>query len=259
MEIALDLWVVAALCAVAVVAGFIDAVAGGGGLLTVPALLTAGLPPHIVLGTNKLAATFGSVTASLTYYRRGLFNPRYWRTAFIFTAIGAVCGTLVVDLISKEWLEKIIPFFIVMAAVYSLVMKMQPDDKLTLPEQTRGHFWRQRLQGYTLGLYDGLAGPGTGSFWMVSTMALYKINLLLTSGVARTMNCVSNVFALITFAYLGHIQLGLGLVMGACLMLGSYLGAHSAIRFGSKFIRPLFLTMVLAITARLLWQAWSGA
>ncbi|WP_337881287.1 TSUP family transporter [Rheinheimera sp.] len=258
MEIALDLWMVAALCAVALVAGFIDAVAGGGGLLTVPALLTAGLPPHLVLGTNKLAATFGSVTASLTYYKRRLFDPSYWRTALIFTAVGAIAGTLVVDRISKEWLEKIIPFFIVVAALYSLLVKMQPDDKLSLPPQTAGHFWRQRLQGLSLGFYDGLAGPGTGSFWMVSTMALYKINLLLTSGVARTMNCVSNVFALVTFAYLGHIHYALGLTMGACLMLGSYFGARSAIKFGSKFIRPLFLTMVLAITARLLWQAWGG-
>ena len=105
MELGLDLWVVAALCAVALVAGFIDAVAGGGGLLTVPALLTAGLPPHLVLGTNKLAATFGSITASITYYRRKLFDPQFWRTALLFTAIGATCGTLVVDLISKEWLE----------------------------------------------------------------------------------------------------------------------------------------------------------
>ena len=258
MELGLDLWVVAALCAVALVAGFIDAVAGGGGLLTVPALLTAGLPPHLVLGTNKLAATFGSITASVTYYRRKLFDPQFWRTALIFTAIGATCGTLVVDLISKEWLERIIPFFIVIAALYSLLAKMQPDDQLTLPEQTPKHFWQQRVQGFTLGFYDGLAGPGTGSFWMVSTMALYKINLLLTSGVARSMNCVSNIFALVTFACLGHIYWALGLAMGACLMLGSYFGARSAIRFGSKFIRPLFLTMVLTITARLLWQAWSN-
>jgi uncharacterized membrane protein YfcA len=258
MELGLELWVVAALCAVALVAGFIDAIAGGGGLLTVPALLTAGLPPHLVLGTNKLAATFGSITASVTYYRRKLFDPRFWRTALIFTAIGAICGTLVVDLISKEWLERIIPFFIVVAALYSLLVKMQPDDQLTLPTQTPTHFWQQRVQGFTLGFYDGLAGPGTGSFWMVSTMALYKINLLLTSGVARSMNCVSNIFALVTFAWLGHIYWQLGLAMGACLMLGSYFGARSAIRFGSKFIRPLFLMMVLAITARLLWQAWSN-
>lgn len=146
MELGLDLWVVAALCAVALVAGFIDAVAGGGGLLTVPALLTAGLPPHLVLGTNKLAATFGSITASVTYYRRKLFDPQFWRTALIFTAIGATCGTLVVDLISKEWLERIIPFFIVIAALYSLLVKMQPDDQLTLPEQTSKHFWQQRAQ-----------------------------------------------------------------------------------------------------------------
>ena len=107
-ELALEPAVLLILCAVAFTAGFIDAIAGGGGLLTVPALLTAGLPPHVVLGTNKLAATFGSFTASLTYYRKKLFNPIYWRRSLLYTAIGAVLGTLVVDMLSKEALEKII-------------------------------------------------------------------------------------------------------------------------------------------------------
>ena len=111
-ELALDPSVLIILCAVAFSAGFIDAIAGGGGLLTVPALLTAGLPPHMVLGTNKLAATFGSFTASLTYYRKQLFNPRFWRYSLIFTAIGAVLGTVVVDMISKDTLEKVLPLLI---------------------------------------------------------------------------------------------------------------------------------------------------
>ena len=110
------------LCAVAFSAGFIDAIAGGGGLLTVPALLTAGLPPHVVLGTNKLAATFGSFTASLTYYRKRLFNPRYWRRSLIFTAIGAILGTLLVDMISKEALEKILPLLILLSVLSGLAM-----------------------------------------------------------------------------------------------------------------------------------------
>ena len=239
-------------------AGFIDAIAGGGGLLTVPALLTAGLPPHLVLGTNKLAATFGSLTASVTYYRKKLFDPYFWRHALLTTAIGACIGVLVVDQISKDTLEMVLPVVILIAAVYSLFARVQPDDQLQLPTQTRSHRWTQRLQGLGLGFYDGIAGPGTGSFWMVSSMALYKINLLLTSGLARTMNFVSNGFALVTFAWLGHIHYQLGIAMGLCLMLGSYLGAHTAIKFGSKLIKPLFIIMVIAIAGRLLWQQWGA-
>lgn len=246
------------LCAVAFVAGFIDAVAGGGGLLTVPALLTAGLPPHVVLGTNKLAATFGSLTASVTYYRKKLFNPIFWHRSLVYTAIGAVLGTVTVDLISKESLEKILPILILFAAIYTLFNRMQPDDKLQLPPQTPKLFWQQRLQGLTLGFYDGIAGPGAGAFWMVSTMALYRINLLLTCGVARTMNFISNGFSLAAFLVLGHVDVMLGLGMGLCLMLGAWLGAHSAIKFGSRFIRPVFISVVIAIAARLAWQAWSS-
>ncbi len=247
------------LCAVAFIAGYIDAIAGGGGLLTVPALLTAGLPPHLVLGTNKLAATFGSLTASVTYYRKRLFNPRYWRRSLGYTAMGALLGTLVVDQLSTALLEKLLPILILLAAVYTLFNRIQPDDRLNLPAQSSKLHWQQRLQGLTLGFYDGVAGPGAGAFWMVSSMALYKINLLLTSGVARTMNFVSNGFSLVAFMALGHVNYVLGIAMGLCLMIGAYFGAHSAIRFGSKFIRPVFISVVIAIALRLAWQAWSAA
>lgn len=257
MDFVLDPSLLLLLGAVAFFAGFIDAIAGGGGLLTVPALLTAGLPPHLVLGTNKLAATFGSFTASYTYYRKKLFDPIFWRHALLATATGAAVGVLVVDQISKDSLEKWLPLLILLAAIYSLFAKLTPDDQCRLPEDSRQHRWTQRLQGLTLGFYDGVAGPGTGSFWMVSSMALYKINLLLTSGLARSMNFVSNVVALVTFGLLGHLHYKLGIAMGLCLMAGSYLGAHTAIRFGSKLIKPLFILMVIAIAGRLVWQTWS--
>lgn len=256
MDFLLDPTVLGMLCAMAFFAGFIDAIAGGGGLLTVPALLTAGLPPHLVLGTNKLAATFGSATASYTYYKKRLFNPIFWRYALLCTAIGACIGVLVVDQIPKQTLEKVLPLIILAAAIYSLFGKVKNDDQHELPEESNKLRWQQRLQGLSLGFYDGIAGPGTGSFWMVSSMALYKINLLLTSGLARSMNFVSNVVALVTFGFLGHIHFSLGLSMGACLMIGSYFGAHTAIRFGSKLIKPLFILMVIGIAARLVWQTW---
>ncbi|PMJ92807.1 TSUP family transporter [Vibrio sp. 10N.261.55.A7] len=244
------------LALVAFVAGFIDAVAGGGGMLTVPALLSLGLPPHIALGTNKLAATFASSTAAFTYYKKKLFKPHFWGHAFIATLLGAIFGTLIVDVISTEWLEKGLPLIILGAAVYTIFHKTPPSNQNTLPEQCAQLKKKQTLQGLILGFYDGIAGPGTGAFWTVSSMALYRLNILLASGLAKAMNFTSNFTSLITFAVLGHIDWVLGLTMGVCLMAGAYVGAHSAIRFGGKFIRPVFVTVVSILAIKLAYEAW---
>ncbi|PJC87657.1 hypothetical protein CSW98_00580 [Vibrio sp. HA2012] len=244
------------LALVAFVAGFIDAIAGGGGMLTVPALLSLGLPPHIVLGTNKLAASFGSSTASFTYYRKRLFNPELWKYSFVATFIGAVSGTLVVDALSTDWLEKALPLVILASAAYTIWHKTPDAEGSVLPKPGKVLFRKQWGQGFTLGFYDGVAGPGTGAFWAVSSMALYRINILLASGLSKSMNFVSNFTSLVTFAILGHINWVLGLTMGVCMMLGAYAGAHSAIRFGAKFIRPVFVTMVSILAIKLAYNAW---
>ena len=244
------------LAVVAFVAGFIDAVAGGGGMLTVPALLSLGLPPHIALGTNKVAASFASSTAAFTYYRKGMFTPKFWKASFIATLMGASMGTLAVHAISTEWLEKVLPLIILMAALYTLLHRPkhgQLHEQLVVAEL---HPIKQWLQGMTLGFYDGVAGPGTGAFWTVSSMLLYRLNILLASGVAKAMNFTSNITSLITFAILGHIDWLLGFTMGLCLMVGAYVGAHSAIRFGGAFIRPVFVTVVSILAVKLAYEAW---
>lgn len=244
------------LAIVAFSAGFIDAVAGGGGMLTVPALLSLGLPPHVALGTNKLAATFASSTAAFTYYRKRLFKPRCWHRAFVSTLIGATLGTLFVDLITTEWLEKILPLVILAAAIYTIWHKTPDANKNEMPEPCPVFNKKQYGQGLILGFYDGVAGPGTGAFWTVSSMALYRLNILLASGLSKAMNFTSNFTSLVTFAVLGHIDWVLGLTMGICLMAGAFVGAHSAIRFGAKFIRPVFVTVVSILAVKLAYEAW---
>ena len=244
------------LALVAFAAGFIDAVAGGGGMLTVPALLSLGLPPHIALGTNKLAATFASSTAAFTYYRKRLFKPRCWKRAFVSTLIGATLGTLFVDLISTEWLEKVLPLIILAAAIYTIWHKTPNANKNEMPQPCPVLNKKQYAQGLILGFYDGVAGPGTGAFWTASSMALYRLNILLASGLSKAMNFTSNFTSLVTFAVLGHIDWLLGLTMGLCLMAGAFVGAHSAIRFGAKFIRPVFVTVVSILAVKLAYEAW---
>lgn len=239
---------------VAVMAGFVDAIAGGGGLLTVPALLSTGMPVHIVLGTNKLASTFGSATASYTFYRNKLFSPKLWVHCAISTLIGAILGAITVFLVSGEYLEKVLPLLIIMTALYMLIKK--PPCEKTIKPLTSPSKVKQWLQGSLLGFYDGFAGPGTGAFWTVSGQVLYKVDILISSGVARSMNFVSNITALITFIALGQVDFTIGISMGLCLMFGALLGAKAAIRFGSKFIRPVFIIVVLCISVKLAWSAW---
>lgn len=244
------------LAAAAFIAGFIDAIVGGGGLLTVPALLSSGLPVHMVLGTNKLASTFGTATASYTFYRHKLFNPTLWLPCVVATFIGALLGATAVSVVSGAWLEKILPLVIISTAVYTLFKQPSQITANKLTKDCRRFKLKQRIQGLLLGFYDGFAGPGTGAFWTISGQVLYKVDLLISSGVARTMNFVSNATALITFIILGQVDFRLGLLMGGCLMIGAVIGAHTAIKFGSNFIRPIFIITVIVISIKLAWNAW---
>lgn len=254
-DFGMELSTLAILALVAFTAGFIDAIAGGGGLLTIPALLTAGLPPHLALGTNKLCATFGSATASYTFYRRKLFNPSQWRNALIATAVGALLGAILAHWLPSDWLNQFLPVVVFACGLYLLFSKTPAAPPTTNAAIARGRQWPQ---GLTLGFYDGVVGPGTGAFWTVSSLLLYPLDLVRASGVARSMNFVSNACALSIFIISGQVAWLLGISMGLALMVGAFLGARTAIKGGAKFIRPVFILMVLALTARLAWQHWFG-
>ncbi|WP_426360188.1 sulfite exporter TauE/SafE family protein [Pseudocolwellia sp. HL-MZ19] len=255
-EVVLDLNTWITLCSIGFIAGMIDAIAGGGGMLTIPALLTAGLPPHLALGTNKLAASFGSFTASVAFYKKKLFNPVFWKYSLYTTAVGAVVGTLIVNHLSTGFLEIALPVVIVLTAIYTVFSKNVIKESTDLPKQDKQLFTKQVIQGLTLGFYDGVAGPGTGAFWMVSSTILYKINILISSGLARSTNFVSNFCSLLTFIYLGHVNFILGLSIGIFIMLGALVGSHFAIKLGSKFIRPVFAVIVIGMAINLAYQAW---
>lgn len=257
MDLLLDPSHWAALAVIGIIAGFIDAIVGGGGLLSIPALLTVGIPPHLALGTNKLAACFGSITSSFTFYKQHLFNPELWKACGIATLVGSIAGCGLVFLIDAKWLEKILPLLIISIAIYSLLSpKAMGDGNITAPT-SRSPKSKQIGQGFLLGGYDGFAGPGIGAFWTVSSISLHKLPLLHSCGLARNMTAVSNITALIIFALMGQVQWMLGLWMGICMMAGSFIGARSAIRFGIPFIKPIFIIMVLSIAVHLTWSAWA--
>ncbi|MGI2260847.1 sulfite exporter TauE/SafE family protein [Shewanella sp. GXUN23E] len=256
MELLSDPSSLAILAAVGFIAGFIDAVVGGGGLLSIPALLTLGLPPHLTLGTNKLASSFSSCMSAWTYYRKQFITPSFWLHAGIACMLGAIIGTVTVSVVDNRILEKVLPLIIIIIAIYTaLNPKAMGCDKRQPPARPPRRL-TQWLHGLPLGCYDGFAGPGIGAFWTVTASRLYQLPVLHSIGLARAMTFISNVTSLTIFFTLGLVDIPLGLALGGCMMLGAFIGARVAIRFGLPFIRPLFIIIVITIAANLAWRAW---
>ncbi len=250
-----DLLTLAALAVAAFAAGLIDAIAGGGGLITVPALLAAGLPPLQALGTNKLQSSFGSGMALYRYARVGLLpinSSHEVPLAVLFTACGAVAGTLTVGFLPAGWLKWLIP--LALAAVLTFVF-LQPKWGQT-PSVAR---WKVvpffAVFGLTLGFYDGFLGPGTGTFWTLALIGLLGRDLAVATAQTKVSNFTSNVVALTIFALQGHVLWMVGLVMGLSQAAGAWLGSHLALKRGVKFIRVVFLLVVSATLVKLLWSA----
>lgn len=254
MEILPDIAVLAALAGAALLAGFVDAIAGGGGLILLPALLTAGLPPHLALGTNKLSGSFGTFNALRVYVQRGVFDFTLWRGMLIATGIGALTGALCASILSTDRLRQLLPVVVLAAGVY---VAFSPNSaRAYQPMREKPLRLRSSGLGLGLGFYDGIAGPGAGAFWTALAMRLFHTDLLNASAIARAMNFVSNVAALAVFYALGHVHVALGLLLGCALFGGAQIGVHSALRYGRHLIKPVFLCVVFVLTGKLVIEEW---
>ncbi|NVN98326.1 MAG: TSUP family transporter [Geobacteraceae bacterium] len=232
-------------------AGLIDAVAGGGGLITVPVLMGIGLPPQVALGTNKLQASFGSGSAMLHFVRNGTVDLSECVSGIIWTAIGAATGVFAIQQMDAGFLKHLVPWLLVTIAIYTLFTpKLGAEDiHARLPIKI---FYP--LFGLTIGFYDGFFGPGTGSFWAMAFVLLLGCSLVRATAHTKVMNFTSNIVALVIFMAAGQVHYLEGLLMGAAQFIGAKIGANLVSLKGAKFIRPVFITIVLAITAKLLYQ-----
>lgn len=248
-----DFQLLSLLFTAAFVAGIIDAIAGGGGLITVPVLLGIGLPPQVALGTNKLQASFGSGSAMFHFLRSGTVNFRDAISGVIWTALGSGTGVMAIQLFNPAILRQIVPWLLVLIAVYSIFTHNlgSSDINARLPE------WLfYPLFGLLLGFYDGFFGPGTGSFWAMAFVLMLGCSLLRATAYTKVMNFTSNITALLFFIIAGQVHFREGIVMGIAQFLGGILGARLVVLKGVKFIRPVYITVVLLITAKLLYQAY---
>lgn len=250
----LDPWVYVSLTLVAAIAGFIDSIAGGGGLLIVPAFLFAGVNPLMALGTNKLQSVFGTGIALRNYWRSGLIEwaPNRATVALVFA--GALAGALAVNLIGSGPLRLIIPIMLFISAIYALLSPRMTDDDVHHRLSRAGYM----PVAAAIGFYDGFFGPGAGTFYTTSLVALRGYGLTRPTALAKLVNLASALATLLLFAAAGHILWLLGLCMAAGAMVGGWLGSHSALRFGARLIRPLIVIISLTLTARLLWSYFAG-
>jgi len=232
------------------VAGLVDAIAGGGGIISLPVLLNLGLSPTLALGTNKLQASFGVVSATRHYANSGLIDWRACRFGIVTTLLGALGGAWAVQRLDAQLLARIIPWLLAAIVVYSIV-RPQVGGQDRPPRLGAGTFFTSF--GLVLGFYDGFFGPGAGSFWIVALVLLLGCNFLKATAHAKVMNAASNLASLALFALSGEVDYAAGLVMGAGQIVGGRLGAGLAVKRGARFVRPLFLTMVVAAMARLIW------
>lgn len=233
------------------VAGTVDAIAGGGGLITLPALLSLGLPAPVALGTNKLGSSFGTLSAAWSYARQGAVEVRECGRGVLFTAVGAVAGAWAVRRLDPALLGRAIPWLLTAIVVY---MIFRPQ----LGETNRHHRMEPpafyALFGLSLGFYDGFFGPGVGSFWTIAFVMVLGHNFVQAAAHTKVMNLASNVAALVFFTVAGAVQLVPGLALAAGQILGGRLGAHLALTRGARFVRPIFLLMAGLTILKLIYQ-----
>lgn len=246
-ELALHL--LALLFLAALLAGFIDAIAGGGGMVTIPAMLLAGIPPLQVLGTNKLQSLFGAGAASWSYARHGHVDLRAQWPMVLTAALGAAGGALTAAVAPTDWLRAALPVLLLGIALY-FGLKPSADEIDRKRRVSPAVFGLGFVP--VIGFYDGLFGPGTGSFLMLGFVSLAGFGILKATAHTKFLNFGSNAGALVVFLFHGAVLWKVGLVMGAGQWFGARLGSRFAMRKGARIIKPLLVTVSIALAIRLL-------
>ena len=248
MEIAsLSLEVLAFLFAAAFIAGFMDTLAGGGGLIVLPALIISGIPPLLALGTNKLQGTMGTATASLMMLRNRKVQWGNVRRPMLFAFIGSVLGTISVQFVDTTVLVLVIPAVLLVIAIYFIVSPLIKSKHIGARISKEKY---QRTIVPAIGWYDGMFGPGTGSFFALAGVSLRGENLIDATAGAKTFNFATNIASLCVFLFVGKVMWSAGLVMMVGQVAGAWLGSKCLLTINANVLRILVVTMCLAMLCK---------
>ncbi len=250
---AVELHTVLGLVLAALLAGWVDAVVGGGGLIQLPALLI-GLPKDTAVatisGTNKFSSAFGTATATATYLRKVSIQ---WRGALPLMAcawLGSTLGAQLVKLLPRQAFTPIVLVVLIVVGTYT-VRRPQLGLHQELRHDGRAHWLRLAMIGLVIGAYDGFIGPGTGTFFVIALVALMGYGFLEATALTKLANLTTNIAAITVLGLSGHILWGLGAAMAAANLTGGLLGARMAIRHGNAFVRKVFLVVVSLLAVKL--------
>lgn len=235
-------------------AGFVDSIAGGGGLITLPAYLAFGLSPAVLLGTNKLSSSLGTTVAAAKFIKETRFGADFLFILVVLGAGGAFLGARAISMVPPEAIQYLLIVLLPPVAIFLAAKK-----SFGLVDTSKAHTEQSLLRrsgslSLFIGFYDGLLGPGTGTFLAVGFARLCGFDLLRSTALAKLLNLVSNLGALATFLYLGRVDVKLGLAMGASGMAGNYAGSHLALKKGTWIIRPMLFTVSTALLAKIAWE-----
>ena len=251
----MEMEVIITLIFIAFFAGAIDAAVGGGGLIQIPALM--GALPHTstatIFGTNKLASICGTASAAFSYLRQVKLEWKLLAVVAITACMSSFGGAACVSMIPQEVLKPFVLFMLIVIAIYTLIKK-QFGQHHVQQQLTTKMLFLAGIGGLTIGFYDGIFGPGTGSFFIFFFIKYLKFDFLHASALSKIGNFMTNFAALSFFVPTGHILLSLGLMMAVANVCGSLVGVKMALKYGSGFIRILFLILVSILICRLAYQ-----
>ncbi|MCI5837563.1 MAG: TSUP family transporter [Veillonellaceae bacterium] len=249
-------WIGAALFAAGFLSAFIDSVVGGGGLISLPAMLLTGLPPTVALGTNKLAAVCGVLTSSLTFWRRGHVEKTLVVRLLPAAFFASMLGSYTVMHVSPAVLEPLIVMALLLVAGFVLYRK--DFGRVSYYAGRTRTVWLTTLAAALgFGFYDGFIGPGTGAFFMLA-MVTVGFDFVGAAGNSRCLNAATNLGSLLFFLGAGQVHWIYGLMMAGGMVAGGYFGARTAIARGSSFVRMIFILVVGALILRLAWGYWGN-
>lgn len=232
-------------------AAFIDSTVGGGGLISLPALMFAGLPPSLALGTNKMAGTMSALTSSLSYLKSGKIQYKLVSPLIPLSFVGSVAGAYLVHHVATAFLRPLVIVLLIAVTIYT-IFKRNMGQTNTYRGASRRLFLISSLVALVLGFYDGFFGPGTGSFLIISFLFM-GFDFVQASGNAKALNLASNVGALVTFAMVHSINYLYGGIVGGAMIAGAIVGSQVAIRKGVRYVRPLFIGVTILMIGQQLW------
>lgn len=249
----LDITLIVILLVTGFGAGMIDAIAGGGGLITLPVLLSTGMSPVEALATNKLQGSFGTLAASYYFVRKKLVDLSQMKLMICCTFIGATLGTVLVQQIDTSLLASIMPLLLVLIALYFMFSKRIGDEDRDRKVSNAVFAF---VFTFAIGFYDGFFGPGTGTFFAVACVSVLGFSMARATAHTKVLNFISNIASLIFFAIGGNIIWVAGFIMAAGQLVGGQLGARMVVSKGVSLVRPLIVVVTLAMSAKLFFDQY---